>query len=84
MKITFNFKDPKGEKPNPKNDFEMFLIISEYGYVQTVTYNRRYELFNAAGSNTLEEAKKTAIYPRWWAEIPSELLAQEDCNERTE
>ena len=78
MKITFDFKDPKVEKPNPKNDFEMFLTVSDWGYVQTLTYSRKYELFNAAGSDTLEEAMKTAIYPRWWAEIPSELLAQED------
>lgn len=84
MKITFDFKDPKVEKPSPKNDFEMFLTVSEYGYVQTVTYNRLYELFNAGGAETLKEAEKTAIYPKWWAEIPPELLAQEDYDEQTE
>lgn len=77
MKITFDFKDPKKEMPSPKNDFEMFLTVSEYGYVQTVTYNRLYELFNAGGAETLKEAKKTAIYPKWWAEIPPELQRME-------
>jgi hypothetical protein len=73
MKITFDFKDPKKEMPSPKNDFEMFLTVSDWGYVQTVTYSRTYGLFNAGGADTLEEAESTAIYPRWWAEIPPEL-----------
>ena len=77
MKITFDFKDPKVEKPSPKNDFEMFLTVSDWGYVQTVTYNRRLRLFNAGGADTIEEAQETAIYPRWWAEIPPELQQME-------
>ena len=63
MKITFDFKDPKVEKPSPKNDFEMFLTVSEYGYVQTVTYNRLYELFNAGGAETLKEDEKPQYIP---------------------
>lgn len=77
MKITFDFKDPKVEKPSPKNDFEMFLTVSDWGYVQTVTYSRTHGLFNAGSADTLEEAEATAIYPRWWAEIPPELQRME-------
>lgn len=80
MKIIFDFKDPRKELPSPKNDFEMFLTVSEYGYVQTVTYNRRYELFNAGGADTLAEAKETAIHPKWWAEIPLELKVRDENN----
>lgn len=78
MKITIDFKDPKVEKPNPKSRFDNFLIIEKNGWMGAVSYNRRFDMFNAVSADTLQEAKKTAIYPKWWAEIPPELLQQED------
>lgn len=84
MKITIDFKDPKAEKPNPKSQFEYFLIVDKNGWMGAVTYNRKFDLFNASSADTIEEAQETAIQPRYWAEIPPELLAQEDDDGQTE
>lgn len=78
MKITIDFKDATVEKPNPKNDFETFLIVTNNGYIINTNYSSKHELFNTCDFVEKEDAKKTAIYPKWWAEIPPELLAQED------
>lgn len=80
MKVTIDFKDPKVEKPTSKTEYEMFLIVTEDCWMSTVTYNRRFDLFNAAGADTLAEAKETAIHPKWWAEIPLELKVRDENN----
>lgn len=84
MKITIDFKDATVEKPNPKSQYEHFLIVDKSGWIAAVPYNRKFDMFNAASAETLKEAKQTAIYPKWWAEIPPELLAQEDYDGQTE
>ena len=77
MKITFDFKDPKVEKPNPKNIFDEFLIVSKSGCILKTSYSIKYGLFNAHDFTSQREAEETAIYPRWWAEIPPELQQME-------
>lgn len=80
MKITFDFKDPKVEKPSPKNDFEPFLIVTNNGCIINTNYSSKHDLFNAYDSEEKEYAEKTAIYPRWWAAIPPELQQMEGCD----
>ena len=77
MKITFDFKDPKVERPSPTNYFDEFLIVSEAGSILKVPYSIKYGLFNAYDYTPQKQAKKHAISPRWWAEIPPELQRME-------
>ena len=77
MKITFDFKDPKVEKPSPKNDFEPFLIVTKKGCIINTNYSSKHNLFNACDFQKKEEAEKTAIYPRWWAAMPPEVQQME-------
>ena len=73
MKITIDFKDATVEKPSPKNDFETFLIVTKKGCIINTNYSSKHDLFNACDFVEKEDAEKTAIYPRWWAEIPPEF-----------
>lgn len=78
MKITIDFKDSRVERPRPKTAWDQYIIVGAGGMLQTVSYNRKLDLFNARTAETLEAGMRTAIFPRWWAEIPPELEILED------